>query len=255
MAIRNYNKNNYREIIDNIKKVGFKNVFIEWYNNDLELQQNILNYVNENNLNITFAHLGYQNPNCLWENGFEGEIEAKRYINDIEICKKNNISLVVIHPTFGYYAPSVSEIGLKRIKKIVEYSNSLGVKVAFENVELDGYLELIIKNFNLDNLGICFDVGHCHLFFDDKFNTEIFKNKVFAVHLHDNNKIFDQHNLPFDGTINWNDTIKKIIEMNYQSDVIIESGYNSFYHNLTLKEYYERAYEVGQKLIEMLDKF
>lgn len=36
IAIRNYNSNNYKDIIDNIKKVGFKKVFIEWYNNDLE---------------------------------------------------------------------------------------------------------------------------------------------------------------------------------------------------------------------------
>ena len=31
-----------------------------------------------------------------------------------------------------------------------------------------------------------------------------FKNRIFAVHLHDN----DQNLLPFDGTIDWNKTIK-----------------------------------------------
>lgn len=85
----------------------------------------------------------------------------------------------------------------------------MGVKVAFENVELDGYLKYIMENIKLNNLGICFDVGHCHLFFDDKFDTNYFKNKLFAIHLHDNDKSCDQHNLPFDGTINWQDAIKK----------------------------------------------
>ena len=37
-----------------------------------------------------------------------------------------------------------------------------------------------------------------------------FKNKVFAIHLHDNFKINDDHNLPFDGTVDWNDAIYKI---------------------------------------------
>ena len=41
IAIRNYNRDNYKDIINSIKKVGFKNVFIEWYNNDLLLQEDI----------------------------------------------------------------------------------------------------------------------------------------------------------------------------------------------------------------------
>lgn len=254
ISIRNYNKNNYREIINNIKDAGFQNVFIEWYNNDLELQQNILNYVKQKDLNIKFAHLGYQNPNSLWEDGNKGDFEVKRYINDIEICKNNGINLVIIHPTFGYYAPIVNEIGIKRIKQIVEFANGIGVKVAFENVELEGYLDYIIQNINLNNLGICFDVGHCHLFFDDKFDTEYFKDKVFAIHLHDNYKTFDQHNLPFDGTVEWEETIKKILGMNYNGDVIIESGYNEYYNGISLKQYYEKAYDVGQKLLEMFNK-
>ena len=35
-----------------------------------------------------------------------------------------------------------------------------------------------------------------------------FKNRIFAVHLHDNDQSDDQHLLPFDGTIDWNKTIK-----------------------------------------------
>lgn len=251
MSIRNYDENNYREIIDNIKNAGFKNVFIEWYNNDLVLQQNILDYVRKNSLNVVFAHLGYQNPNCLWEDSVDGDLELKRYINDIEICKNNNINLVIIHPTFGYIAPNVSEIGINRIRQIVEFANSISVKVSFENVELGGYLEAIISSIKLDNLGICFDVGHCHAFYDDNFNTKFFKDKVFAIHLHDNDKTFDQHNLPFDGTIDWNEAINKIIDMNYNGPIIIESGYNSYYKDINLSDYYKKAFEVGQKLIEM----
>ena len=37
--------------------------------------------------------------------------------------------------------------------------------------------------------------------FDDEFPYEMFKNKIFAVHLHDNDKSDDVHLLPFDGTM------------------------------------------------------
>ena len=38
-SIRNYNEDNYKEIIDSIVKVGFKNVFIQWYDEDLQFSQ------------------------------------------------------------------------------------------------------------------------------------------------------------------------------------------------------------------------
>lgn len=47
--------------IDAIKKAGFKNVFIQWYNKDLKYsQQEQLEYAKKLGLNIIFAHLGYK---------------------------------------------------------------------------------------------------------------------------------------------------------------------------------------------------
>jgi sugar phosphate isomerase/epimerase len=256
IAIRNYNKDNYKEIIDNIKKAGFKNVFIEWYNNDKVLQNEIYEYVKKLDLNIIFAHLGYQNPNALWEDSIDGDIELDRYINDIRVCKNNGIEMVIIHPTCDFDKPIMSEIGLNRIRKIIECAEENNMKVAFENVELGGYLEYILKNIDSNNLGICFDAGHCHLFYDDKFNTEFFKDKVFMIHLHDNFKEYDDHNLPFDGNVNWEEMVKMIINMNYDNKyIVIESGYKKYYSNITLEEYYTVAYNRGLKLIELFNKF
>ena len=255
IAIRNYNKNNYKDIINSIKRACFKNVFIEWYDNDLSLQEDILKYVRDVGLNVIFAHLGYQNANLLWKENEEGENELNRYINDIKICKENEIDLVVIHPTYEYDDPGMNEIGLIRIKKILEVAKELDIKVAFENVELVEYLEYIIKNINSSNFGICFDVGHCNLFCDGKFNVECFKNRVYMIHLHDNFKEKDDHNLPFDGTVDWEKTLKQIIDMNYDGYVVIETGYNSFYSDLNLEDYYKLAYERGTKIIELINLY
>jgi len=125
--------------------------------------------------------------------------------------------------------------------------------VAFENVELNGYLECIIDNIKSENLGICFDAGHCHLFYDGEFDVNKFKNRVFAIHLHDNFQTRDEHNLPFDGSANWNRIIEQLKSMNYNDYVIIESGYNNYYKDINLLQYCEKAYEVGNKLIEMIN--
>jgi sugar phosphate isomerase/epimerase len=80
------------------------------------------------------------------------------------------------------------------------------------------------------------------------------KDRVFAIHLHDNFKKKDDHNLPFDGTVNFEDAIKKIKDMNYNGYVIIESGYSNYYNNLSIEDYYKLAYERGLKVNEMFSK-
>ena len=255
IAIRNYNKDNYKQIVDNIKKAGFKNVFIEWYDNDLKLQEDILYYVRKIGLNIIFAHLGYQNVNALWKDTKEGDMEEKRFVNDIKTCKEKGFNLVVIHPTAEYENPGMNKIGLDRINRILNIAKENNIKVAFENVELVEYLEYIIKNIDNTNLGICFDVGHCHLFNDDEFNVELFNNKVYTIHLHDNFKEIDEHNLPFDGTINWEKTLRQIIKMNYNGYIVIESGYNNYYSNMSIDKYYKLAYDRGIEIIKLLQSY
>lgn len=255
ISIRNYNKDNYKQIINSIKEAGFKNVFIEWYNDDLILQEDVLNYVREVGLNIIFAHLGYQRPHVIWNEGSAGEIEIERYMKDITICKNNGIDLVIIHPTFQYEKQELSQIGINRIKRLIKHAELNNVKIAYENVELNGYLEYIIDNINSNNLGICFDTGHCHLFYDGKFNVNKFENKVFTIHMHDNFKTNDDHNLPFDGTVDWENSIKQIIDMSYNGYIVIESGFNNYYKNLSLEDYYKLAYDKGLKLKELFDLY
>ena len=68
VVVSNYNQNNnLYETIDAIKNAGFKNVFLEWYDEDWEVsQEEQLRYVREKGLNLVFSHLGYQNINNLW---------------------------------------------------------------------------------------------------------------------------------------------------------------------------------------------
>ena len=52
------------ETIDAVVNAGFKNVFIQWYDQDSEVSQEAqLKYIREKNLNVIFAHLGYKNLN------------------------------------------------------------------------------------------------------------------------------------------------------------------------------------------------
>ncbi len=251
----NKKKENVIETIYSIKNAGFNNVFVQWYDEDWKVsQEEQVKLCKELGLNVIFAHLGYQNINSIWEEGIKGEELVERYKNDIKKCKNNNIPMVVMHLTRGKIAPMYNEIGLNRIRKIVEYAKKLDVKVAFENTKIKGYLEYVLENIKEENVGICFDSGHNHVHFDDEFDFEFFKGRIFAVHLHDNDKTDDMHLLPFDGTIDWKEIIANLKRCNYKGPITLELKYKYDYLKLEINDFYKKAYDTGMKLAEMFEK-
>ena len=244
-----------KETINAIKNAGFKDVFIQYYHrNDLEFNElEQIDYCRELGLNIIFCHLGYKNINEIWLDGEIGEKVTNEYIKDLELMNQKQINMVVMHLTTRREPPMYNEIGLERIKRIVKYAKELGIKIAFENTRKQGYLEYVLGNIKDDNVGICFDTGHCHAHFDDKFDYAFFKDRYFAVHMHDNDKSGDLHLLPFDGTIDWTDVLLKLKENNYRGPITLELFYRNDYLNQTIEEFYKEGYDRGVKLEEIFD--
>ena len=256
VVVSNANKDvNVIDTINAIKNAGFKNVFIQWYNRKWNpTQEEQLMYIREQGLNIIFAHLGYQNINDLWIQNEDGNELVDRYKNDIKICKENNIPMVIMHLTGSNDAPKYNEIGLKRLREIIDYAKTLDIKVAFENTKLKGYLDYVIENIKNDNVGICFDSGHYHVHFNDDLDFAKFKDRIFAVHLHDNDKSDDLHLIPFDGTIEWKKTIKELKKCNYTGPITLELCYQYEYLTMGIDDFYKRGYEVGEKLRDMFEE-
>lgn len=243
------------ETINAIKKAGFKNVFVQWYNKDWNItEEEQLKIIKEKGLNVIFAHLGYQNINDLWLEDNIGDKLIDRYKKDIKICKENNIPMVVMHLTSKSKAPKYNEIGLKRLQKIVDYAELLNIKVAFENTKIKGYLDYVIKNIHNKNVGICFDSGHYHVHFNDDLNFSNFKNRIFAVHFHDNDQTGDLHLYPFDGTLDWEKVIKNLKDASYEGYITLEIIYQNKYLEMGIENFYKKGYEIGNKLKEMFEK-
>lgn len=255
VVVQNENEQcSVEETIYAIKNAGFKNVFIQWYDEVWEYsQEKQVNLCKKLGLNIIFAHLGYQTMNSIWEEGNEGEELVERYKKNIKECKENGIDLVIMHLTRKFEAPMYGEIGLNRIRKIVEYAEQMNVKIAFENTKIRGYLEYVFNNIKSDNIGLCYDIGHDHVHFNDELDLANYKDRIFAIHLHDNDQSDDQHLLPFDGTINWDSAIKKIKENNYNGPVTLEICYRGEYLKQTVEEFYKKGYEIGNKILEMFE--
>lgn len=236
-----------------IKNAGFKNVFVQWYDKDYPISQlQQVNLCKELGLNIEFAHLGYQNINHIWLD--DGEYFVDRYKKDILDCHNLGIDFVVMHACAKWDAPEINELGLNRFKQIVEYANTLGVKVAIENTKVTKHLDYLLENIDFDNLGVCFDAGHYHCNQKDKWDVTKHKDRIFCVHLHDNDGENDQHLLPFDGSIDWNKTFEILRDLNYYGPITMELCYRNEYEKISIDNYYAEGYKRGIELVKIRDE-
>lgn len=87
-----------------------------------------------------------------------------------------------------------------------------------------------------------------------KFDFEFFKDRILAVHLHDNDKSDDLHLLPFDGTIDWKYVMNKLKECNYNGPITMELCYRYHYLNMPLDDFYKMGYERGMELLKIVSE-
>lgn len=251
-CVQNANVNvSVEDTIRAIKKAGYDGVFIQWYNKQWDFSQlEQFRLCEQLGLSIEFCHLGYSKINSIWEDGTLGDDLVYGYIKDIEELSSLGVKLVIMHLSSKSVAPKPSEIGLRRLNKILKFAKSKNVKVAFENNKIEGYLEYLFDNLHHSNMGVCYDSGHCHCHFNDKFNWNKFKNKVFAVHLHNNDTSNDQHLLPFDknGTIDWKTVLKDLKTAGYDGPISLESFYSSEYSQTKLEDFYLKGFADAVKL-------
>ncbi|HOP65837.1 MAG TPA: sugar phosphate isomerase/epimerase family protein [Bacilli bacterium] len=254
-CVSNDNENiNPIETIECIKAAGFSKVFIQWYNRDWKIsQEEQLKHIRALGLDVVFAHLGYKDINSIWEDNELGESLVDYYQKDLAAMKKNNINLVIMHLTSYFTAPMYNELGLKRLQKIVDYADNLNIKVAFENTKIKGYLEYVLGNIKNKNVGLCYDIGHDHAHFNDTLDLAKFKDRIIAVHLHDNFGKEDEHLLPFDGTINWRNSIRNLKENGYNGPVTLELIYWHKYTSMSPLAFYKKGYEIGQNIVAMFN--
>ena len=161
--------------------------------------------------------------------------------------------MVVMHLMISKNFPPLGEIGLARFRKIIKVAEELDIKIAFENTRAQGYLEYIFDNIKSDNIGVCLDTGHYHCLFKDEFDWDYFKGKIIALHTHDNNGERDDHFIPFDGNIDWNDLLKKIKDSKYDGPITLESCYRRDYLKIPLDEFYAESLKQAKKVNELFE--
>ena len=177
------------------------------------------------------------------------EKTPKDIIKSIRMCEILGVPQIVIHP-IAFFGASKEENLAKNIehyRPFVHVAKECGVRVLVENMwgyhrdlkgrivenvcsngrELAYYHDAFVDAFDAkDNVGVLVDVGHTGLvgLCADDMIREVGGDRLWGIHLHDNDFYSDEHQVPFLSKMNFEEIIKALIEVKYKGDVTFEVG-------------------------------
>lgn len=105
------------------------------------------------------------------------------------------------------------------------FARARGVQILLENIpnKLSTPERLVhFINYTRLDLKICFDTGHAHMGDGVQPAFVTLKDRIASTHVHDNRREKDDHLLPFDGQIDWKQTIQDFRTADGQFPVLFE---------------------------------
>ena len=241
------------ERIKYIKKAGFDNVItcadrkLDHQNGNIKQQMKL---IKDNGLGVSSLHMAY---NCedlpnLFKHGFAGYRLQKRLEKDVRIAKKYGFTCVVVH-----LGGKPSEIGWKRLRKVLKVCHKYNIPLALENLGDDEAFFESFKNIDDDYLKFCWDVGHSNCCQKNIEFVEKIKSKLITLHLHSNNGESDQHTLNKYGNIDWDEIAKILASLDF--DINLDYEILMVYReNETPQEVVEETYKQACELEKLIEK-
>jgi len=141
------------------------------------------------------------------------------------------------------------------LDELEKYSRRSGIRIALENVGSDenwSQLEKVFASYPADFAGLCYDAGHGNFNKPSLAKLEALKDRLIAVHLHDNDGSGDQHLVPFCGSVDWDRVIDIIARSSYKKCVSLESSVRK-HEGWDEAKFLGEAFMAAEKLEKMLE--
>lgn len=234
-----------------IKAAGFDCVMLWWsekFGRGVGYQKDAC-FAREAGLQIENMHAPVHLQNALSSDNSDGEDVFKEYLQCVEDCKSYRIPTVVIHLPDD--TSPLNTLGFSRLERIVGKAEEYGVSIAFENLRNIRNLSHVMESFDSENVGYCYDSCHHENYASDTDLLAEYGNRLFALHLQDNGGRYNQHQLPFDGNVEWEQVMAKIKSTNYAGPVTLEPM-NWDYMNMDIEAFLNLAFKKAKRLEPML---
>jgi L-ribulose-5-phosphate 3-epimerase len=161
-----------------IKYAGFEATSLWWGDESKHLQPEMARKLG---LQIDNIHTPFNHPNDLWFDGLDGEDYLNMLISCVNDCVQHNIPVAVVHITGFSKPPEITQIGIDRVKRLVDFAENKEVYLAFENLNFLQHLDYIFENIKSDHLGFCYDSGHENCFRQDADCLSHYGKRLFAM--------------------------------------------------------------------------
>lgn len=241
-------KNTY-EALDYIAKAGYKYFDLSLYwESACDNLGNRDDYINETlRLKKYAEELGLKciQSHSYFTSGFTKEAIEKRIriiSQDIRITKLMGANLTVVHPIWELS----KEENVKFLKTFLPLLEELDMKIAIENVwgakddkpsimcsSTPSGLKELLEEINDPHYVACLDIGHAEMCDMETSALEFIKvlgNKIETLHIHDNDKCYDLHQIPYTNSINFDVIFMELGKSNYSGPINfeVERCYASF---------------------------
>ena len=193
-----------------IAQAGFDGCF--WVAEEGVSVRSISRAVRQAGLTLDFIHAPVAHVDQLWVEGEEGRRRLELLLDWVRQCGESQVPVMVSHVWTQFAPVEPNGLGLDRFGALLELAQREGVKIAFENAEIDKFLLFVRDNlFSHPAAGFCFDSGHELCYNGGRDQLALFGDKLLCTHLNDNpgqtgpaiDCRDDAHMMPFDGCVDW----------------------------------------------------
>lgn len=146
----------------------------------------------------------------------------------IEVAERIPFRFLILHLGLAgeEYDLQKFDAAMTSIEHLKIFAKERGVQILLENTpnELSTPERMVefIQYSRLGDLKICFDTGHAHMTCGVRPAFEILKDRIASTHVHDNRREKDEHAFPFDGGIDWEQTVRDFRSVEGQFPILFE---------------------------------
>jgi sugar phosphate isomerase/epimerase len=168
--------------------------------------------------------------------------------NRLEMAAQLGAGAIVLHA----YPNIPVETQRRSLAELEPYARLLGVRIALENLFEGNQANLtsLFDEFPPDFLGFCYDTGHGNMLPDGLDFLETWKERLVALHIHDNDGVNDLHKLPFNGTVDWQKFIHILDRSAYRGPVNLECTLGN-HKDMADFAFLQAAFQAGARLQAM----
>jgi sugar phosphate isomerase/epimerase len=151
--------------------------------------------------------------------------EVKRAL---EVAERIPFRYLIQHMGHGRQGadPRKTEAAFSSLENLAVFAKARGVTIALENTpdELGAPASLrqFIVETHLNDLRLCFDIGHAHMESVVDSGFEAMRDRVATTHIHDNHGEKDEHLLPYEGSIDWDAALGTLAAASEPLPIVLE---------------------------------